>query len=144
MKKILAFVAAALLISTVTVFAGTTQNVDVDIEIPTLLTLAWSVDGSSIQATGANKITEAEYIAGSKDAIAGGTFDVYANTAWDLTVAADANNFAGGSNAKPVSDLRIDVDSLSAYPFALNGLTPVVLYTNQPAVQPGFTTYSTR
>jgi hypothetical protein len=135
MKKILSLIAAMIFIGSTVSFAANTQDVDMDIEIPTLLTLEWSVNGSLVQLTGANKITEAEYVAGYKDTIPGGQFNVYANTAWDLNVVADSNNFVGGSNIKPTSDLLIDLDLLNTYAFALNGLNPVQLFVNEPAVQ---------
>ncbi len=135
MKKIYALVTTLVILGSVTAFAASTQDVDIDVAIPTLLTLDWSISGSSIQLTGANKITEAEYIAGYKDNIFGGRLVVYANTAWDMTVVASGDNFSGGSGVKPTSDLMIDLDNATTYSFPLNGVTPVLLYSNYPATQ---------
>jgi hypothetical protein len=135
MKKIFALIAALILMGSVASFAATTQDVDMDIEIPSLFKLDWNLNGSLVQLTGANKITLNEYIAGYKDAIDGGSLVVNANLPWDLTVVADADNFVGGSNTKPTSDLAVDLDGSYTYPNSVNGLTPVVLLSNIPAVQ---------
>ena len=137
MKKIFLLIAVSLLFGTVSAYAGTTQQVDMDIEIPTILMLDWNVDGSSVQLTGANKITDVEFVAGYKDMIYGGTLQVNTNAAWNLTVEADADEFVGGSNTKPTSEMAVDLDDADSYAFALNGITPVTLYTNEPAVQGG-------
>jgi hypothetical protein len=137
MKKFLALIAGLLLMGSAAAFAATTQDVDMDVEIPSLFKLEWLINGSAIQLTGANKITLNEYMAGYKDAIDGGILNVNANLAWDLTVVADDDDFVGGSNIKPTSDLSVDLDSAYTYPFPLDGLNPVMLYINMPAVQDG-------
>jgi len=137
MKKIYALIAAVLLFGSVSAFAATTQDVNMDVEIPDLLALGWNVNGSVVDLTGANKITFLEFNAGYKDAIDGGTLDVSSNAAWNLSVVASADNFTGGTGVKPTSDLLIDIENQNLYAFPINGITPVAIYTNQPFVQNG-------
>jgi hypothetical protein len=137
MKKIFSIIAVLVLLGSAKAFAGTSLGVDMDIEIGTILALDWNVNGSLIQLTGANKITNAEYVAGFKDAIPGGTLDISSNALWNLTVEASANFFVGGSGTKPTSDLLIDLDSASTYAYALAGISPVFLYSAMPPVTNG-------
>jgi hypothetical protein len=130
-KKFVLAVAAAIIIgAAVPVFAGVSNNVDVDIEVPQVLELYWEPtdDGSLVQLTGPNKITTLDFLAGYLDKIDGGTLVVAANVTWDLTVVADNVVFLGGSGTKPSSDVFIDTDVVNTYPYRLDGLNPVTLY----------------
>jgi len=115
------------------VLAATTQNVDVDVEIPQVLELSWSpLDiGSIVDLTGANKIMLPEFIIGYRDRINGGTLVVSTNSYWDLAVVASADLFTGGSGIKPATDLRIDVDNANTYVYQVSGINPITIFRGQ-------------
>jgi hypothetical protein len=128
MKKVFLFITAAIVIATSAAFAATTQDVTVNVEIPDVYDIAWAVSGSSVDLTGANAITVAEFIAGSKTAIEGGTLSATANANYDLTVVASAADFTGGSGVKPTSDLLVDIDSIGYQ--SLDGINEVTLISD--------------
>jgi hypothetical protein len=128
MKKVMFFMAAAIIMGTTAAYAATTQEVQVQFEIPGVFDLTWAADGSSVDLTGANAITVFEFAAGFKSAIAGGTLATTANVNYDLTVAASGLNFVGGSGTKPTSEFLVNANSAGYQP--LDGINEVTLISD--------------
>ncbi|HOO57167.1 MAG TPA: hypothetical protein PLN69_10110 [bacterium] len=136
MKKIVIITALALILTPLAALATTTQEVDLDFEIPQIVDIDWSVDGSSVQLTGASAITVDEFDAGYKDNISGGTLECTANEAFDITVEAAGVTFTGGSGTKAVTTMYVDVDAAGTYANQMqSGATPVTIIDEQPATQ---------
>ncbi len=130
LRRILFASVAALMIFATSAVASDTENVDVSIEIPTIFVLGWSVPGTSIDLTGANAVTAAEFTAGYKDGISGGTLSLTANDVFDLTVKAVSDTFLGGSGTKPVSEMMVRIGGGSYIP--LSGTSEVTLINGNP------------
>jgi hypothetical protein len=127
MKKFLfpAGVAIMLLIASAAVAGTTTRYTAVDVEIPSVFNIDWTVEESSIELTALNAITPAEYAMGYKDAIPGGIINTTANDIYDVSVMASSDFFLGGSSVKPTNELLVDIDGSGYTP--LNGVGELTL-----------------
>lgn len=131
MKKIMLFVAMAVLLSPLCASAATTGVANVTLTIPAIVNIA--LNGAAATVTPA-AATLAEMLAGQMTAINGGQITVDANVTWNLSVHADAATFTGtGNNAKVVNALQVKVAPGGAY-IALNADGTTAVQVLGPAV----------
>jgi hypothetical protein len=130
MKKVMYFIAFAIVIGTTAAYAATTQNVAMNIEIPTVIGLSWTVVGTPVNLTGVDAISLAEFASGFRTNIHGGTLGTTANANYDLTVKASGIFFGGGSTTKQTSDLLVNLDTTPFVYTPLNGTNEVTLISN--------------
>lgn len=126
MKKIVLFIAMALLFSPLYTSAATTGVANVTLTIPSILNI--SLNGAA-QTVAPAAATLAEMLAGQMTDIDGGQITVDANQTWSLNVHASIATFTGtGDNAKVVNTLKAKVAPGGAYvALSADGTTAVQL-----------------